>query len=147
MKIWLSISCLIFSLSIQAKVDKVTVEEGFIYKPLNGTTATAGYGLIKNSSDKTITIEIIKAEGFKAVELHETISKDGMMKMQKLETVTIQKNDQFQLTPGGNHIMLFSPEKEFNEGDTVKLTFKNKGQEFTLPFKVKLRPIGKHKHH
>lgn len=125
------------------------LESAYIFQPLSGSTATAGYGTIKNNSEKEMTVEIVKAEGFKAVELHETVSKEGMMSMQKVDSFKISKKGSVELVPGGNHIMLFDPLKKISENDKIKVTFKVNGKNFEKSIVVKSRNevAPEHNHH
>lgn len=139
--LFLSGTVLICSLTAFAKKPAANFEikDAYIFQPLTGAAATAGYGTIKNPSNKEITVEIVKAEGFKAVELHETVSKEGMMSMQKVESFKVPQKGSFELVPGGNHIMLFEPSKNFAENDKVKVTFKVNGKTLEQSIVVKSR--------
>ncbi len=123
------------------------VKEGYIFQPTKGSNATAGYGLLKNISTKEIKITVVSADGFKAVELHETVAEKGMMKMKKVESIQLSKDGTFELKPGGNHIMLFDPTKEFKDGDLIRVTFDVDKNQVTIPFAIKPRATAPHGHH
>lgn len=129
----------------------LTIEKPYIYTPLKGAPATAGYGVFKNNSKESIKVSIEKADGFKAVEMHESFMKDGHMAMQKIDSITIEKNKEFILKPGGHHIMLFDATKEFKDGDKTKVSFKVNGKpvsyEFTVEPRVKNSDKEHHHHH
>ena len=122
-----------------AFAESIKVDGGYIFQPLKGTNATAGYGVIKNLTDKEVTLKVVSAEGFKAVELHETSSVDGRMQMQKVDQFKIEKNGSFELKPGGFHVMLFDATRKFKENDTVSMSFKLDEKDVSIPFKIKLR--------
>lgn len=135
-------------ISLPALGKDLTIEQAFIYQPLMGSNTTAGYGKLINSTDKEMKISVTEAEFFKAVELHETIKKNAMMKMQKLENITIAPHSSFQLKPGAHHIMLFDARRMFKQGEKIKVTFKANGQTISLPFEIKKRQGNtKNKHH
>ncbi|MBX3040955.1 MAG: copper chaperone PCu(A)C [Bdellovibrionaceae bacterium] len=144
MKIFLAlISTLVFSfasiaLAKTAKVDLV-VTDGFVFLPLKGSNATAGYGILRNQSSEKITLSVVSAEGFKATELHETVEEKGLMKMKKVESFAIEPKGSFELKPGGNHIMLFDALKELRDGETVSVTFQTNKGPVKVPFKLKPR--------
>lgn len=117
----------------------VSIESAYIYKPLQGSRATAGYGTFKNTGKEDVTVSIVSLDGFKAVELHETVAENGMMKMRKVENFIVKKGGTFELKPGGNHIMLFDPSQEFKEGETLQVVFKSGDKQFSLPFELKAR--------
>lgn len=132
----------------------ITVKKGILYSPIKGSVATSAYGLFKNKSDKDINLSIVKADGFKVVEMHETKEVDGMMKMQKINSISIKKSQKFEMKPGGYHIMLFEPIKDFKIDEVVQVTFSANGESFSLPFVVKERvknkkskKINEHNHH
>lgn len=125
----------------------VSLESGIIYKPLQGSNATAGYGTLKNKTAEAVTLAVVSADGFKAVELHETITTGGMMKMQKVDSIRIDKNGSFEWKPGGNHVMLFDPTKDFKENEEVLVHFKSGDKKISLPFKIKPRVEDSHQHH
>lgn len=131
-----------------AKSAAVSVEDGVILRPLKGSNATAGYGILKNTSARPVTLSVIGAAGFKAVELHETVSENGMAKMRKMETVKIEPGEKFVLKPGGNHIMLFDPTRELHGGEKLRIEFNDGKEKFSLPFTVKARSEEEsHSHH
>lgn len=125
----------------------IEIKDGYVFLPMKGSNATAGYGTIKNTTSNNLKLSVESAEGFKAVELHETISEKGMMKMQKMESANLLKNASFDLKPGGNHIMLFDPLKDFREGDLVQVTFNVDNKKITIPFIIKKRTEAPHAHH
>ena len=142
-------TALTFAVSAQAanEAAQLQVEGGYVFQPMTGSNATAGYGIFKNTTNKDATLAIVSAEGFKAVELHETVESEGRMNMRKVENFQIKKNGSFELKPGGHHIMLFDATKEFKEDDEVKVSFKFNSKDVTIPFKIKLRGNTSHMHH
>ncbi|MGF1724654.1 copper chaperone PCu(A)C [Photobacterium nomapromontoriensis] len=62
-------------------------------------------------------------------ELHAHIHEDGMMKMRKVNEITILGNETTQLKPGGLHVMFFELEKVPALGESFPLTlhFKQAG--------------------
>ena len=99
----------------------LTLEKGILNLPLKGSRATAAYGIIRNSSKRTVLVEPISAEGFEAVEFHRSEAIDGVSRMVKMDRVEIAANSSWELRPGGDHIMLFDPNRRFSEGAHVKL--------------------------
>lgn len=98
---------------------KVSVENGFIFTPLAGSSATAGYGTLKNISNAKIEILGLRSGAFKAAELHETKEENGLMKMKKLAKLVLNPGETFELKPGGNHMMLFDATKSLKASDEV----------------------------
>lgn len=102
---------------------KVTIENGYIFTPLAGSNATAGYGTLTNISSAPIEILGLKSASFKAAEMHETKEENGLMKMKRLSKLTLKPGEKFELTPGGNHMMLFDATKPLKAGDSITLVF------------------------
>jgi len=84
----------------------------------------AGYMTIENSTDQRIQIIGAESEVFTAVEIHETVEKDGMMSMQPVSVLTIPPGTTTQLAPGGIHLMMMQPEETLKPGDLVSVTLK-----------------------
>lgn len=139
MKTFLITASLVFSMqtyATPAKKADVSVSDARIFAPIKGSNATAGYGKFTNETDKPVKFVIEKAEPFKAVELHETLEKDGRMAMQKVEEVSIPAHQSLELKPGGQHIMLFDAGREVKTNETLKVTFKVNGKSQSFDFKV-----------
>ena len=124
------IAFVIVSLSGQSNAQAVTpitpklaLESGYVFAPLAGSAATAGYGVLTNISKETLTIVGVNSESFKAIELHETKEENGLMKMKRLSKLTLKPQQKFELKPGGNHLMLFDASPRVKQGDTVTLVF------------------------
>ena len=137
----------LMGLQAQAKTEALTLNEGKIFAPLKGSPATAGYGTFVNSTDKDIKLTINKAEPFKAVEMHETLEKDGKMAMEKVETLVVPAKGSLELKPGGNHIMLFDPKRDVKLEENIKVSFKQDGKNKEYTFKVVPRVEASEQHH
>ncbi|WP_304638716.1 copper chaperone PCu(A)C [Pseudomonas sp.] len=55
-------------------------------------------------------------------ELHEHVHQDGLMKMQKLESISIDAGEEVSFEPGGYHVMLFDLKQPLTEGTPFPLT-------------------------
>lgn len=149
MKSLLTLLCVLaMSGTVQAKtVSLIEVQDARIFMPLQGSNATAGYGVMKNISKKDVTVTITSAAPFKAVELHETKEKDGRMAMQKVETLTLKPNETLDMKPGGHHIMLFDATEAVKKDQVIQVKFTVNKQEQSVPFKVIPRAEQQHEHH
>ncbi|NOX43446.1 MAG: copper chaperone PCu(A)C [Gammaproteobacteria bacterium] len=98
----------------------------------------AAYMVIGNHSDKPFTITTIISPMFKKVEIHESKIEDGIAKMQQIPELVIDPQQDLALSPGGNHLMLFEPNKILKHGDLVPLKFiLSSGDSFSANAKVK----------
>lgn len=127
----------------------ITLTNAKIFAPIQGSNTTAGYGVIKNTSKKAVTIKAVEAKPFTAIELHETKEKDGRMSMQKMEQITLEPGKEFELKQGGNHIMLFdaTSKVEANQKIKVKLLVNNKEENFEIPVVPRNENKEEHHHH
>ena len=129
--------------------NSLVISEARIFAPLKGTNATAGYGVLKNEGAKSVTVVIGNVDGFKATELHETTEKDGKMKMSKVDKITIDPQQSFEMKPGGHHIMLFDATREIKEGVTLPVQLLVNGKKESYDFKVvpRVQKDEGHQHH
>ncbi len=94
-----------------------------------GVSVTAGLMTLKNSSNKDIIIEKIVAEYFDYVEFHKTEHIDDMARMIAQENLVVPAGGTLELANGGYHLMLYSPSRGLQQGDSVTLTlFTNIGE-------------------
>jgi copper(I)-binding protein len=104
-----------------------------------GTTVTGGFMILQNDGTTDDVLLSVESPSAKTVEIHETVEKDGMMKMQKLNDLKIPAGKRVVLSHGGYHLMFLDVQKTDEvEKDwiTVKLTFKESG---VMEFKAPLR--------
>ncbi|NGZ27607.1 MAG: copper chaperone PCu(A)C, partial [Magnetococcales bacterium] len=64
---------------------------------------------------------------FAKVEMHQTVTKDGMAMMEPVQHMEVPAGGKIALAPGGMHIMLFTPSKALKSGDKVPLVLQFAG--------------------
>ncbi len=125
MKKWIVAALLSFSCG--AVLAEVVVTEATVREMLPGRSMTAGYFSISNSG--TADAELVSASSpqFGAIELHQHSHKDGMMKMEQVQSVRIAAGQQLHFQPGGLHLMLFDAKTSISKGQQIplRLTFKD----------------------
>ena len=82
----------------------------------------AGYMTLINTGPEDVTLVKIESDGFSDIEVHEMTSVDGLMKMKKIEDMTIPSNGKVQLGPGGRHLMMMDPKDHYSTGQMVDMT-------------------------
>ncbi|WP_413557113.1 copper chaperone PCu(A)C [Bdellovibrio sp. HCB209] len=129
------LSAVMVLVSSAALAADIEITNARIFVPIKGTNTTAGFGTIKNTTKSEVSIKVVEAKPFKAVELHESSEKNGRMTMAKMETIKIAAGQSFELKPGGHHIMLFDAEKPVEEKQSIaiKLMVNNKEQTVNFP--------------
>jgi copper(I)-binding protein len=111
---------------------------------------SAGFMMVKNSSDIDDVLMSVSGDFAKKLELHLTKSVDGVMKMMhQKDGIVIPAGDMVHFKPGSYHLMFMGLDKNFEKGETytVELTFKNAGTMIVeLPVR-EMQPMGmEHKH-
>ena len=105
-----------------ADVAIIKVSNAQVREFLPATTSSVGYLSIINHSDTVATLTKATIDGLGRVEIHEHSHVDGMMKMQKVESLTINAHQQIDFKPGGYHLMIFEPQEPLKVGQQRKLT-------------------------
>jgi len=101
---------------------------------------TAAFMVVENHSSKEIALLSASSDVCKVVELHKMENVNEMMKMKKVDSVTIPANGQTEFKPGGYHLMIIGLNRPLKDGEEVeiKLQFANAIQK-TIRVPVKNR--------
>lgn len=70
---------------------------------------TAGYLSVHNPGAEPLVIVGAESSLFGAIEMHGTVTVDGMARMRQEETVTVPPGESLRFEPGGLHLMLMEP--------------------------------------
>ena len=98
----------------------------------------AAYMTLHNSSTKPQRIVSLHSTSFAAVEIHETVMHEGMMRMQQVPELQLNSGETVQLAPGGLHLMLIQPAEPTRPGEmhTIEIEFDDGSrQSLQLPVK------------
>ncbi|MGP8307882.1 copper chaperone PCu(A)C [Vibrio sp. YIC-376] len=89
-----------------------------------------GFLQLNNHGDKEDALIAAESPVAGRIELHNHIMEDGVMKMVKVDEITVPANDTVALEPGSFHLMIFNPTQTPKKGDRfpVTLTFKKAGK-------------------
>lgn len=139
--------------------EKLIEAQGFhAFATIDGSNISAAFGTLSNTSEQPIALQkvVIKGEIKGIAELHQTSNDNGVMKMLKVDSITIPAKQSVELAPGGLHIMLINLPKPLEVGKTIalELAFDN-GTTLKIEAPIKARNIrervinksGKHTHH
>ena len=114
-----------------------------------GAHATAAFMTLHNPGEQPIDLVAADADGFQAVELHQSINENGMHRMIEQERITVPAGGSVRLAPGGYHVMLIGPERAPAEGEVLVLALKlGDGTQLSVEAPVKRREqaMGGHGH-
>lgn len=81
-----------------------------IAKPTPASKMAAGYLSLRNTSEESITITRVTSPAYASVEMHETITEDGISRMRPIDAITIPPGRIFYFKRGGKHLMLMRPD-------------------------------------
>ncbi len=95
-----------------------------------GMSSSAAYMTIYNGTDQAVQIRSLSSPVAGKTELHTTEMNNGMMKMRRVDNLTINPGDRLELKPGGYHVMLMGLNKPIakNSKVPVTITFSNGDQ-------------------
>ncbi len=102
-----------------ASAAEMDVRDPWVALAPPGAHATAAFMELENSGEEAVDVVSADADGFKKVELHESINEDGMHRMIEQERITVPAGGTVRLAPGGYHVMLIGPQRSLEEGETV----------------------------
>ncbi len=100
----------------------IEVVDATVRVPLPGKNLTSAYFLLRNSSDKPMTLTGVKAAFAQRAEIHSHQMVDGMMRMRPVESVTVPAQGTLRFKSGGHHVMLFDLDRRPRTGDPLHLT-------------------------
>jgi copper(I)-binding protein len=99
----------------------LTATNILITAPLPGNEFSAAYLSLHNESGETITVHRISSPQFAQVEIHETVVSDGVVRMRRLGSVSIDAGGSVILETGAKHLMLIDPITRLLPGQNVSL--------------------------
>ncbi len=117
--------------------DGLIIEKVWARETGGRTMSSAIYMTIKNPSHTGDTLVDVASDAAKMVQIHQSVSEDGIMKMNHIEGLPIAAGSKVSLKPGSYHIMLMKLAKPLNAGDVfmVTLSFEKAG-DITVPVTV-----------
>ena len=129
------------SLSSSVTLAEVLVTDVTVREMLPGRSMTAGYFSINNQNKVATELTGASSPQFGSIELHQHSHKDGMMKMEQVQSVVVAAGEQVHFQPGGLHLMLFDAKTSITKGQQIplRLIFKD-GQSIEVQAMVSAIP-------
>ena len=97
------------------------------FAQLPGRDFSAAYLTLHNHSQEAITIQHVSSPEFAKVEIHESMTVDDVIRMRRLDSLTLDAGTSAQFVSGGKHLMLIEPVNELAPGKSVTLEFEYNG--------------------
>lgn len=94
-----------------------------VLEPLPGTSVTAGYLTLENSSNQPIVIDKVTSPQFARVEMHQTILEGDVARMVPISPLIVERHSDVVFSPGGKHLMLSDSSQNIAAGLPVTIEF------------------------
>jgi periplasmic copper chaperone A len=88
------------------------------------TRTGAAYMTLRNHGDQPDRLIGVSSDVAETVQLHSSVTEDGVMQMRSVETVEVPAHGEAVLEPGGVHVMLIGLEGPLKEGKSFPLTLR-----------------------
>ena len=133
-KIYNPIVLLALMLPIGVQAHHLKVDEPVLQMPLPGQTMGVGYFEIKNSSGEAVQLIEVSHPEWK-IEMHESVMKDGRMRMQSVKSVEVPAGGSVEFYQGGLHLMVMGWTPDDRTTTKVRFTMSD-GSQFFVPFSI-----------
>ncbi len=109
-----------------ASLENITVSDAWSPPRLSGSHVGVAFATFHNQSSEDITLRSLSTPLAKTVEIHtHNLSDDGVMRMQKLDSLTIPAGGSVTLKPGGLHLMLMDLDQNVTAEDHFPITLQD----------------------
>jgi phosphatidylserine decarboxylase len=95
------------SFNINAQLN-ISVSDAWIATAPPTVSTHAGYLIISNNGQDKVTLISINSPDFSKIEIHKTVTENGISSMDMFDNIQIPANDQLILKPGDFHLMLYN---------------------------------------
>ena len=128
--------------------DNISIVNAWISEAPPTVTVLAGYAMITNHGEHSITLDNISSPEFATIEIHRSIIADGMARMEKQNELIIPAGKTIEFKPGDYHMMLFEPKTPQISGQETTLSFSfSNGETISVIATVERRDHMDHEHH
>lgn len=126
LKFTLFIIALLISTDILAAPD-IRIENAWIGSTDKGDDMSVAYMSLLSNEDVILTS--VTSPRIKTIEMHNTITEKGIMKMRMTNEIKIEYGKTFEFKSGGSHLMLMDFKDPLKAGQKVKLILHFKDKE------------------
>lgn len=128
--------------------ESVSVSDPYVRAVPPGQTISAAFMRLQNHSDDNRMLVKVSSSVARVVELHTHTSEEGMMKMRRIDSISIAAGSETILKPGGLHIMLIGLQERLIPEQDVSLTLTfddGSSQTVAAPVrKIRMQDLMKH---
>lgn len=99
------------------------IEDLRVIAPIPGQSISAAYLILENTTSASLELVSIETESADRVEIHTHRMNNGMMRMEQLESLTLEAGEQAVFERGGLHLMVFEPDMQALQSGTLDMVF------------------------
>lgn len=122
------------------------VVDGYVRGLPPGQTVTAAFMTLSNDGAQAISVISVESDSAALAEIHAHVHSQGMMRMEKVSSITVPANGHFILAPGEHHLMLIDLHKPLLPTELVSITLSlSDGSTQTLQLPV-ISVLNEHHH-
>lgn len=119
-------------------IDGIKISNAWVPQGPPVIKVMAGYLVAENATDKPVSIVKVSSSVFEKVEMHKSITKDGLASMVRQDKVTIPAKSEIEFKSGGLHLMLIGKKDKLITGSKVPLVIElDNGQQLSVTAMVK----------
>jgi len=107
-------------------LDGVSVQDCWI-RNMPAGLPSGGYFVVRNTSGQAVGLEGVSSPAYGMTMLHQTVTQNGMARMEHVDTVQVPAQGELVFKPGSYHAMLEKPASGLVAGQSVPLTFHFQG--------------------
>ena len=109
---------MLLAISVRAELEII---DGYVRGLPPGQPVTAAFMRIKNPDAAAVEIVAASTDVAERAEFHAHRHRNGMMSMEKVDSISIPAGQEFVLAPGQHHLMLINLQGALKEGDRVAI--------------------------
>ena len=118
--LWL-IYAILLVLTACSSQESIIIDQAWA-RPGDAGQNSAVYFMIENRTSRPIQITDASSEIARHVEIHLSSMQNGVMRMEKQESVEIDSKQKMEFKPGDYHIMLMNLNENLSPGDVFSVT-------------------------
>ena len=113
-------SLAVLATGLNAAPPVVQINDAWARATVPGQKVAGVYLQIRSARDARLVA--VQSEAAASAEIHSMSNERGVMRMRKLEALTLPAGETVALKPGGNHIMLLDIKEQLKPGEKVPIT-------------------------
>jgi periplasmic copper chaperone A len=112
-------SCLCAALAHAAEATALHIEQAWLREPVPGRNVAALYMQVRNTGATAVRITGAELRDAKSAAIHQSIERDGMMRMRPVKALAVPAGGSVAMAPGGYHVMVFGLTRVVRSGERL----------------------------